>query len=72
MSMVKRAYFSKDQKDYVRHWNAVAEQDGASEKPIELQFPNEFPIRTPLALRCAIVNAEVVPTLCEFSLTLPL
>src|SRR4051812_40926400 len=51
----------------IRHWNAVNAQRVPPGKPVTLRFPSEFPIRTPLALRCSIVEPGVVPFLYRAS-----
>ncbi|KIX97596.1 uncharacterized protein Z520_06374 [Fonsecaea multimorphosa CBS 102226] len=62
-SQAKRAYMRKDLDDWVRHWNGVNQQRGSHDKPVQFRWPSHFPIRTPTALRCAIVDPFLVPLL---------
>jgi hypothetical protein len=64
MSPQKLAYTRQDQADWVRHWNAISSQQEGSEKPIELRFPDIFPIRSPTLLRIAMVEPKTIPVLC--------
>ncbi|OAP55984.1 hypothetical protein AYL99_10136 [Fonsecaea erecta] len=63
VSQAKRDYMRKDLGDWVRHWNGVNEQRGAHDKPVQFRWPSRFPLRTPTALRCAIVDPFLTPLL---------
>lgn len=66
MSPQKQAYIRQDQADWVRHWNAINSQERGPEKPIQLRFPDIFPIRSPVLLRIAMVEPKTTPVLCAF------
>jgi hypothetical protein len=68
ISPQKRAYTRQDQADWVRHWNAINNQEKGPEKPIKLRFPDIFPIRSPMLLRVAMVEPKTIPVLCTFPL----
>ncbi|KIW26086.1 uncharacterized protein PV07_09215 [Cladophialophora immunda] len=63
ISQAKRDYMRKDLGDWIRHWNGVNQQRGSHDQPIQFHWPSQFPIRTPTALRCAIVDPNLVPLL---------
>ncbi|KIW94808.1 uncharacterized protein Z519_04785 [Cladophialophora bantiana CBS 173.52] len=63
ISQAKRNYMRQDLGDWIRHWNSINQQRGSHDKPIEFRWPSQFPIRTPTALRCAIVDPNLVPLL---------
>jgi len=65
-SPAKTAWVRRDHADWVAWWNAVAAQEGDG-KRIDFHWNDKFPIRTPLALRVAIVEPELVPLLCKSS-----
>ena len=67
VSDAKRRYMLLDLGDWIRHWNAINAQEGSPDKPIEFRWPDQFPIRTPTLLRCAITDPSLVPLLCKFS-----
>ncbi|RMZ66379.1 ring zinc finger [Pyrenophora seminiperda CCB06] len=64
VSPAKAAWGRRDHADWVAWWNAVAAQEGERKK-IAFHYNDKFPIRTPLALRVAIVEPDVVPLLFE-------
>src|SRR5271155_6096231 len=66
MSPQKQAYIRQDQADWVRHWNAINSQERDPEKPINLRFPDIFPVRSPVLLRIAMVEPKTTPVLCTF------
>jgi hypothetical protein len=68
VSEQKRNYGTKDLSDWIRYWNAVNVQEGTMEKPIEFYYTDNFPIRSPTLLRCAIVDPSCIPALCTFPL----
>jgi hypothetical protein len=55
----------KDLSDWVRYWNAVNAQTGSNDKPIEFKWPDQFPIRSPTVLRCAMVEPKLTAMLCK-------
>lgn len=63
----KRAYSSKDQSDWIRHWNALNAQAGSPDEEVVLKWPEKFPIRSPMMLRVAIVEPRVIPCICMWS-----
>ncbi|KAH0842254.1 hypothetical protein FOPE_07357 [Fonsecaea pedrosoi] len=63
MSQAKRDIMHKDMGDWIRHWNSINQQRGSHDKPVEMHWPTQFPIRTPTALRCAIVDPNLTPLL---------
>ena len=65
ISEQKRSYMDQDLTDWVSFWNAVNEQEGSPDKPIDFHWPTIFPIRSPTILRCAIVDPSCVPLLCK-------
>lgn len=67
VSEARRQYNDLDLADWSRHWNAINAQQGSLDKPIQLRFPDIFPIRSPTMLRCAIAEPNCVPLLCMFS-----
>lgn len=67
ISQRKREYGGLDQSDWVRWRNTVNTQAGRPDKNIDFRWPDVFPIRTPTALRCALVEPELTATLCKCS-----
>jgi len=67
VSQAKAIYMRHDHSDWCRFWNAVNEQEGSPDKPIEFHWADDFPIRTPTVLRVAIVDPTTVPLLCKCS-----
>ncbi|OAL29835.1 hypothetical protein AYO20_09028 [Fonsecaea nubica] len=63
VSQAKRDIMHKDMGDWIRHWNSINQQRGSHDKPVEMHWPTQFPIRTPTALRCAIVDPNLTPLL---------
>ncbi|CAA9959086.1 DSBA multi-domain protein [Pyrenophora teres f. maculata] len=61
-SPAKTAWMRRDHADWVAWWNTVAVQEGDGKK-IQFHWNDKFPIRTPLALRVALVEPDVVPLL---------
>ncbi|KAF2711403.1 thioredoxin-like protein [Pleomassaria siparia CBS 279.74] len=63
MSEAKALWSRQDHADWVDYWNDVNVQEGSPDKPIEFHWADEFPIRTPTVLRCALVDPNLVPLL---------
>jgi DSBA-like thioredoxin domain len=63
MSPQKQLYSRQDQLDWQRHWNGLNSQANRPEKPIALQWPDVFPIRSPTLLRLSIVDPNLIPVL---------
>ncbi|KAH7119068.1 DSBA-like thioredoxin domain-containing protein [Dendryphion nanum] len=63
VSAQKAAWTRYDHHDWTRFWNAVNKQEGSPDRHIEFEWAEEFPIRTPTVLRCALVNPSTVPLL---------
>ncbi|KAK4700647.1 hypothetical protein P7C70_g5596, partial [Phenoliferia sp. Uapishka_3] len=61
MPEVKRKYVLQDQRDWTKYWNAVNAQESPPDEPVELNWPDTFPIRSPTALRVAILEPNTVP-----------
>lgn len=64
VSEQKRNYANLDHSDWVRWWNAVNEQNGRPDQPIDFYWADIFPIRTPTVLRAAIAEPALVAPLC--------
>lgn len=64
VSEQKANYSRLDHGDWVRWWNAVNEQNGHADKPIDFYWADIFPIRTPTVLRAAIAEPDLVAPLC--------
>ena len=67
ISEARRKYTLLDLADWTRHWNAINVQQGSHDKPVELRWPDHFPIRSPTLLRLAILDPDLVPLLCMSS-----
>lgn len=65
VSVQKRNYSQLDHRDWCRWLNAVNEQEGKPDKPIEFYWADIFPIRTPMVLRAALVEPDLIAPLCE-------
>ncbi|KAI1335474.1 protein disulfide [Xylariaceae sp. FL0016] len=65
VSEQKRQYGLRDLFDWVKFWGAVDEQEGRGERQAQFRWPDNFPIRSPTLLRCAIVNLDCIPVLYE-------
>ncbi|KAF2272229.1 thioredoxin-like protein [Westerdykella ornata] len=63
VSAQKAAWSRQDHADWVSFWNAVNEQEGRPDKPINFHWASIFPIRTPTVLRCAMADPNCVPAL---------
>ncbi|KAK5113695.1 hypothetical protein LTR62_003322 [Meristemomyces frigidus] len=63
ISEQKRNYSRLDHQDWCRWWNAVNEQNGKPDKPIEFYWADKFPIRTPTVLRAVLVEPRLVTPL---------
>ncbi|KAJ3303015.1 hypothetical protein HDU76_005429, partial [Blyttiomyces sp. JEL0837] len=75
MSATKRQYLGKDLQDWCDYWNdlPVNMETGEKLEPINLRFPDAFPIRSVLPLRVAIVAPETtnnVHFFLSFAITL--
>jgi hypothetical protein len=66
ISPTKAIWSRQDHADWTRYWNEVNVQEGNPDANIDFHWADQFPIRTPTLLRCAIVNPTVVPLLCKF------
>lgn len=64
VSEQKANYSRLDHGDWVRWWNAVNEQNGRPDKPIDFYWADVFPIRTPTVLRAAIAEPDLAAPLC--------
>ncbi|RMD42147.1 hypothetical protein DV735_g3011, partial [Chaetothyriales sp. CBS 134920] len=62
-SAARRAYDLLDHNDWVRWWNAVNEQEGNPDKPVDFYWNDIFPIRTPLLLRALLVQPDLAAPL---------
>lgn len=67
ISQQKRDYSGLDQTDWIRWWNAINAQTARPDKNIDFYWPDIFPIRTPTALRCALIEPQLTATLCKLS-----
>ena len=65
VSEQKRNYMQLDHGDWCRWWNAVNEQEGKPDKPVEFYWADKFPIRTPTVLRAVLVEPKLVDVLCK-------
>lgn len=65
VSEQKRNYSQLDHQDWCRWWNAINEQEGKPDKPIEFYWADVFPIRTPTVLRAALAEPGLVGPLCK-------
>ena len=65
VSATKAAWTRQDHADWTAYWNAVNTSEGSEDAPIAFHWAEVFPIRTPTALRVAIVEPETVPLLCK-------
>lgn len=65
VSEQKRNYSQLDHRDWCRWWNAVNEQQGRPDKPIEFYWADIFPIRTPTVLKAVLVEPGLVGPLCK-------
>lgn len=63
VSPAKAMWSRQDHADWTRYWNAVNKQEGSPDANIDFYWADQFPIRTPTCLRCAIVDPTVVPLL---------
>ncbi|KAF2169738.1 hypothetical protein M409DRAFT_64765 [Zasmidium cellare ATCC 36951] len=63
VSVQKLNYSNLDHSDWVRWWNAVNEQNGRPDQPIDFYWADIFPIRTPTVLRAAIAEPALVAPL---------
>ncbi|KAF2416199.1 protein disulfide [Tothia fuscella] len=63
VSEQKRNQGYLDMVDWVRYWNAVHGQERTMDKRIEFRFTDTFPIRSPVLLRCAIVDPGCIPVI---------
>jgi hypothetical protein len=66
VSQAKLVYMRHDHDDWVKFWNAVNNQEGGPDKPINFYWADIFPIRTPTVLRCAIEEPSGVSALCMY------
>lgn len=65
VSEQKRNYSLLDHRDWSRWWNALNEQNGKPDQPINFYWTDKFPIRTPTVLRAALVEPNLVEPLCK-------
>jgi hypothetical protein len=65
ISPTKAAWARQDHGDWVRYWNAINVQEGRPDRNIDFHWAENFPIRTPTVLRCAILAPQTVPVLCQ-------
>ncbi|KAF2107276.1 DSBA-like thioredoxin domain-containing protein [Lophiotrema nucula] len=63
VSAVKAAYSRFDHADWTSYWNAINIQEGKPDKNIDFHWADVFPIRTPTALRCLLVEPRCEATL---------
>ncbi|KAH8681715.1 thioredoxin-like protein [Xylariales sp. PMI_506] len=66
-SKPKMEYGQNDLRDWARFWNKVNEQEGISTGPLPFRWPDQFPIRSPTMLRCAIIDPTCIPVLYRAS-----
>lgn len=55
MSEAKRTYYGKDMQDWLQWWGGVP-----------FNFPSQFPIRSVVPLRVAIVEPKTFHVICRF------
>ncbi|KAJ8112252.1 hypothetical protein OPT61_g5339 [Boeremia exigua] len=63
VSATKAAWTRQDHADWTAYWNAVNVSEGGIDRPIDFNWADVFPIRTPTVLRVAIVEPSTVPFL---------
>lgn len=63
ISPAKGKWSRQDHVDWTNYWNAVNQQEGSPDKNVDFYWADVFPIRTPTALRVAMVEPSTVPAL---------
>lgn len=63
VSPAKALWSRQDHADWTRYWNAVNVQEGQTDKNIDFEWAEVFPIRTPTVLRVAMAEPKTVPLL---------
>ncbi|KAI0024708.1 protein disulfide [Xylariomycetidae sp. FL0641] len=63
ISEQKRRYSLQDIHDWAEFWSVVDQQEGFSDEPIAFHWPDNFPIRSPTLLRCALASPECMSVL---------
>lgn len=62
----KAAYNAQDLVDWSRYWGAVNAQASPPIAPPNLTWPDEFPIRSVVALRVVLLEPKAIAAICTF------